>query len=98
MKKRPWIPQERLIIEEAMKDDPAPLYIAFLGPLTDMASALLLCPEIAEKNVRVIWIGGRDWPSGGWEFNLQNDVHAANVVFRSKVELWQDLPQILLKR
>lgn len=79
----------RLIIEEAMKDDPAPLYIAFLGPLTDMASALLLCPEIAKKNIRVIWIGGRDWPSGGWEYNLQNDVHAANVVFRSDVELWQ---------
>ncbi len=79
----------RLIIEEAMKDDPAPLYIAFLGPLTDMASALLLRPEIAKKNIHVIWIGGRDWPSGGWEYNLQNDVPAANVVFRSKVDLWQ---------
>ena len=79
----------RLIIEEAMKDDPAPLYIAFLGPLTDMASALLMRPEIAKRNICVIWIGGRDWPSGGWEYNLKNDVHAANVVFRSQVELWQ---------
>ncbi|MBV8212116.1 MAG: nucleoside hydrolase, partial [Verrucomicrobia bacterium] len=30
-----------LIIREALKDDPRPLHVAFLGPLTDMASALL---------------------------------------------------------
>ena len=78
-----------LIIEEAMKADDRPLYIAFLGPLTDMAAALLLKPEIAEKNITVIWIGGRDWPAGGWEYNLNNDVYAANIVFQSKVALWQ---------
>ena len=77
------------IIEEAMKEDERPLYIAFLGPLTDMASALLMKPEIARKNIIVIWIGGRDWPTGGWEYNLKNDVFAANVVFRSEVQLWQ---------
>ena len=79
----------RFIIEEAMKEDERPLYIAFLGPLTDMASALLMKPEIAQKNVTVIWIGGRDWPAGGWEYNLKNDVLAANVVFKSEVQLWQ---------
>lgn len=79
----------KLIIEEAMKEDDRPLYIAFLGPLTDMASALLMKPEIAEKNITVIWIGGRDWPAGGWEYNLKNDVFAANVLFKSKVQLWQ---------
>ena len=79
----------KLIIEEAMKDDERPLYVAFLGPLTDMASALLLNPEIAKRNVIVIWIGGRDWPAGGWEYNLNNDVCAANVVFKSQVQLWQ---------
>ena len=79
----------RFIIEEAMKEDERPLYIAFLGPLTDMASALLIQPEIAKKNITVIWIGGRDWPTGGWEYNLKNDIVAANVVFKSNVELWQ---------
>ncbi len=79
----------RFIVEEAMKDDERPLYIAFLGPLTDMAAALLLEPAIAEKNIVVIWIGGRDWPIGGWEYNLGNDILAANVVFKSKVQLWQ---------
>ena len=48
----------RLIIEEAMKDDPRPLHVAFLGPLTDMAAAILLEPRIVHRNVRVVWIGG----------------------------------------
>jgi purine nucleosidase len=78
-----------LIIEEAMKDDPRPLHIAFYGPLTDMASALLIRPEIAERNIRVIWIGGGVWPEGGDEYNLSNDITAANVVFRSSLEVWQ---------
>ena len=82
-------PGAQLIIAEAMQDDPRPLYIAFYGPLTDMASALLLEPGIAERNVRVIWIGGGPWPSGGGEYNLSNDIHAANVVMKSRVELWQ---------
>lgn len=79
----------RLIIEEAMKEDAGALYIAFLGPLTDMASALLLEPEIAKKDIKVIWIGGRDWPKGGWEYNLGNDISAANVIFKSDLEVWQ---------
>lgn len=79
----------RLIIDEALKDDPRRLYIAFLGPLTDMASALLLCPKIAGRDITVIWIGGRDYPLGGWEYNLNNDIAAANAVFKSGVELWQ---------
>jgi purine nucleosidase len=86
-----------LIVEEALKDDPRPLHIAFLGPLTDMASALLERPSIAERNVRVVWIGGQDWPVGGWEYNLSNDLIAAKVVFRSKVELWQ-IPSTIYKR
>ena len=82
-------PGADLIIQEALRDDPRPLYVAFYGPLTDMASALLLEPRIAERNVIVVWIGGGPWPAGGPEFNLSNDIHAANVVFRSRLEVWQ---------
>jgi len=82
-------PGARLIIEEALKDDLRPLFAAFYGPLTDMASALLLAPEIEEKKIRVVWIGGGPWPAGGVEYNLSNDITAANVVMKSKVELWQ---------
>lgn len=78
----------RLIIREAMKDDPRPLYVTFLGPLTDMASALLMEPRIAER-VNIIWIGGGAYPTGAPEFNLGNDIHAANVVFGSKANVWQ---------
>jgi purine nucleosidase len=78
-----------MIIREAMKDDPRPLHVAFLGPLTDMASAILLEPRIVNRNVRVVWIGGGHWPVGGREYNLSNDIAGANVVFRSGIEVWQ---------
>lgn len=77
-----------LIVREAMKDDPRRLYVIFLGPLTDLASAYLMEPRIAER-LTAIWIGGGVYPSGSPEFNLGNDVNAANVVFSSKIELWQ---------
>lgn len=89
-------PGAELIIEEALRDDPRPLYVAFYGPLTDMASALLLEPRIAERNVIVVWIGGGPWPAGGPEFNLSNDIHAANVVFRSRLQVWQ-IPSTVYK-
>ena len=82
-------PGARLIIAEAMKDDDRPLHVAFYGPLTDMASALLLEPRIEDRGLRVIWIGGGAWPNGGREYNLSNDIHAANVVMKSNLEVWQ---------
>jgi inosine-uridine nucleoside N-ribohydrolase len=87
-------PGARLIIEEARRADAGPLFIGFLGPLTDMASALLAAPDIAKTDTTVIWIGGppygdREW-RGTWpEFNLRNDIHAANVVFESGIQIWQ---------
>jgi purine nucleosidase len=86
-----------LIIREAMKDDPRPLHVAFLGPLTDMASAILQEPEVARRNVRVVWIGGGYWPVGNREYNLSNDIAAANVVARSGIEIWQ-CPMIVYRR
>ena len=78
----------RRIIEEAMSDDPRPLYVTFLGPLTDLASAYLLEPRIAGR-LKAIWIGGGTYPVGAPEFNLGNDVNAVNVVMQSEIELWQ---------
>ncbi|MFV0466845.1 MAG: nucleoside hydrolase [Lachnospiraceae bacterium] len=77
-----------LIIREAMKEDSRRLFVAFMGPLTDMASAYLLQPEIRDR-LTVIWIGGGAYPGGGAEFNLGNDIHAANVVLQSGMEVWQ---------
>src|SRR5690349_1624166 len=85
-------PGARLIIEESRGD--GPLCVAFLGPLTDMASAILLDPEIVHRDVTVIWIGGvahggADAARPGLEFNLGNDIAAANVVFGSGITVWQ---------
>lgn len=90
-------PGARLIVSEALREDAGPLFVAFLGPLTDMASALLLEPSIAERDITVVWIGGAPYgtklPQGGAiEFNLSNDIAAANVVAASGVALWQ-VPQ-----
>lgn len=77
-----------LIVEEAMKDDPLPLFVIFLGPLTDLAAAYLKEPGIASR-LTAVWIGGGAYPAGEREFNLQNDIPAANVVFGSPIPLWQ---------
>lgn len=83
------------IIQEAMREDDRPLYIACQATLTNVASALLLKPEIAQR-MTVIWVGGGDYPNGGLEFNLDMDVAAANVVFSSQVPMWQ-LPMSIYK-
>ena len=76
-----------LIVREAMSDDPRPLYVTFQGPITDMAAAYMANPEIAGR-CTAIWIGGGPWPEGGSEFNLGNDIHAANVILKSDLDLW----------
>ncbi|WP_299092251.1 nucleoside hydrolase [uncultured Metabacillus sp.] len=83
------------IIREAMKDDPSPLYVAFLGPVTDLAAAYMKEPAIADK-LTALWIGGGSWPEGEFEFNLMNDINAANVIFKSPIPLWV-IPQDVYK-
>ncbi len=78
----------KLIIEAAMKESDLPLFILLQGAITDLACAILLEPQICSK-MTAIWIGGGDWPEGGFEFNLLNDIAAANVVYNSKMPLWQ---------
>ncbi|ROQ64154.1 inosine-uridine nucleoside N-ribohydrolase [Rathayibacter sp. PhB152] len=87
-------PGARLIIQEARRTDAGPLFIALLGPLTDLASALLLAPDIARTDTTVIWIGGPPYGDLEWrgtwpEFNLRNDIAAANVVFGSGITIQQ---------
>ena len=78
----------RLIIEEALKDDERPLFVAFQGTITDLASAILMEPRIVGR-LTAIWIGGGAYPKGEQEFNLMQDINAANVVFSSGIDLWQ---------
>ncbi|MBQ8897749.1 MAG: nucleoside hydrolase [Clostridia bacterium] len=67
-----------------------PLYVVAIGAITNVASAMLLCPEMAENCV-VVWLGGHahDWPYGCSEFNMVQDIAAARVIFSSGVPLVQ---------
>lgn len=74
------------LIKKAMASSPEnPLYVVPIGCITNIASAILTEPKIIERIV-VVWLGGNAlyWPHQ-WEFNLQQDVVAAQVVFNSGV-------------
>lgn len=64
-----------------------PLYVVAIGAITNIASALIVKPEIADRIV-VVWLGGHtpEWPSNA-EFNLRQDVAAGRVVLGSGAPL-----------
>ena len=73
------------LVERAMAAT-KPLYVITIGALTNIASALIMKPEIAEKIV-IVWLGGTstDWPNAR-EFNLcgidmTGDLKASQIVF-----------------
>ncbi|WP_019181963.1 nucleoside hydrolase [Microbacterium yannicii] len=79
------------IIREAMRDDTdVPLFYAAGGALTELATAFLAEPRIAER-LTLVWIGGLgyDEPAEQPEFNTGTDLVAAQVVFRSPIPIWQ---------
>lgn len=64
-----------------------PLYIIGIGAITNIASALIKKPSIAE-NVVVAWLGGNAvYSDENYEFNIRQDVAAARVVFNSACPL-----------
>lgn len=64
-----------------------PLYVVAIGAITNVASALLLAPEIAD-NIVVVWLGGNglEWHDN-YEFNCMQDVASTRVVYASGVPL-----------
>lgn len=74
------------LIKRALASSPEdPLYVVPVGCITNIASAILIEPEII-KNIIVVWLGGNGlhWPHQK-EFNLKQDVLAAQVVLNSGV-------------
>lgn len=62
-----------------------PLYVVAIGAITNVASALLINPEIAE-NIVVVWLGSNALHYHDTrEFNLKQDIAAARVVISSGV-------------
>ena len=88
----------KAIVKEAMRNDTKlPLYIVCGAGLTDIASAYLMEPAIAER-IKLVWIGGPEYqdiaiPPPGYsklEYNLGIDKKAAQVIFNvSDIPLWQ---------
>ncbi len=64
-----------------------PLYVVAIGAITNVAAALIMKPEIAERIV-MVWLGGNslEWHDN-LEFNCRQDVAAARVVFDSGAPL-----------
>lgn len=90
-------PAARAIIAEALREDPRPLYYCAGGGLTDLASALLLEPVIADR-MTLVWIGGSEHDGLGLptpgapaaEYNLTIDIPAARAVFGdAAIPVWQ---------
>lgn len=66
-----------------------PLYVVAIGAITNIASAILLNPEVAENTV-VVWLGGHALHYHDTrEFNMYQDVAAARVVIQSGVPFVQ---------
>lgn len=85
------------IVDEALRDVPTPLFYVAGGGLTDLASAYLTEPRIAER-IQVVWIGGVEHEdlalpppnASSIEYNFRIDPLAAQVVFNdSDLRIWQ---------
>ena len=76
-----------LIAKAMAMPDGEPLYVAAIGAITNVASAILMEPRIIGKIV-VVWLGGHAlWWNDAAEFNLRQDVYAARTVLDCGVPL-----------
>ena len=78
------------LVQRAKKYSPQnPLYVVAIGAITNIASAILLNPDIIE-NIVVVWLGGHAHHYHNTkEFNMYQDVAAARVVMQSGVPFVQ---------
>lgn len=66
-----------------------PLYVIAIAAITNIASALLKAPDIAE-NIVVVWLGGHDMAGHECEeFNMSQDIAGARVLFKSPAPVIQ---------
>jgi len=77
------------LIETLLAAEPRSITLCTLGPLTNVAMALVQAPGIAESIAGIVAMGGGFFEGGNVtpaaEFNIYVDPHAADVVFRSGV-------------
>ncbi len=69
-------------------ENPGELVLAAIGPLTNLAAALILDPDLPKKFKRLVIMGGAIYSKGNTstvtaEFNIHADPEAASMVFDS---------------
>ena len=76
-----------------IRESPSPAAILAIGPITNVALALMLDPEIAQKIEQIVFMGGAVRVPGNVtpaaSFNVYADPEAAAVVYRSGIKVVQ---------
>jgi len=79
------------IVETLLKEESGTVTLCPLGPLTNIALAMIREPKIVGRIKRIVLMGGGFFEGGNTtpaaEFNIYVDPHAADVVFRSGVPI-----------
>lgn len=79
------------IVRTLMEEDSGTITLCPLGPLTNIALALIREPKIASRIKEIVLMGGGFFEGGNVtpaaEFNIYVDPHAADVVLRSGVPI-----------
>jgi purine nucleosidase len=79
------------IVETLMAEESGTVTLCPLGPLTNIALALIREPKIAKRIGQIVLMGGGFFEGGNVtpaaEFNIYVDPHAADVVFRSGIPI-----------
>lgn len=79
------------LIDALMSAEPKSITLCTLGPLTNIAMALVKEPRIAERVAELVMMGGAYFEVGNItpaaEFNIYVDPDAADIVFRSGIKL-----------
>ena len=79
------------LVETLRRADPGEVTLCTLGPLTDVALALIRAPELAPRIREIVMMGGAYFEVGNItptaEFNIYVDPEAADVVLRSGVPI-----------
>ena len=78
----------RNIVDTVMASEDR-VYVVAIGAITNVASAIIMNPDITEK-MTVVWLGGHslEWKNSR-EFNMVQDVKSAQVVMDSGVPFYQ---------
>jgi purine nucleosidase len=79
------------IIDTLRREPPGTVTLCALGPLTNLGTAFRRAPDIVERVQQVVLMGGAYFEVGNYtpagEFNIYVDPEAAEIVFKSGVDL-----------